>query len=297
MSFQDHLLRAPSLGDRDPAAARVRVQWLGTAGFALRAEGRTLLFDPYLTRAGLAACALERLVPDLDAIARHVPAADAIVVGHTHFDHALDVPAIAKRTGARVFGSSSAARLCRLDAVAEERIVDVEGALRCSGASSYEADVGPFHLRFFPSAHSKLVLGRVPMKGEIDDCDALPMRMHHYRCGAVFCVEVTVLGRRVVHLGSADLVEASLPPDVAAPDLLLACVAGWTKTARFPERVARAFDPRAVLLSHWDDFFTSIDRPVRSLPAMQIDRLVERLAREARDARVFTLDLLGEVAL
>jgi L-ascorbate metabolism protein UlaG (beta-lactamase superfamily) len=294
MSFQDHLLHTPTIGHRSAADARVRVQWLGTAGFAIRADGHTLLFDPYLTRAGLAACALERLEPDLAAIARHVPEADAIVVGHTHFDHALDVPAIAKRTGARVFGSSSAARLCRLDAVPEERIVDVERALR---AATYEADVGPFHLRFFPSAHSKLVLGRVPMKGEIDDCDALPMRMHHYRCGAVFCVEVTVLGKRVVHLGSADLVEASLPPDVAEADLLLACVAGWTKTPRFPERVARAFDPRAVLLSHWDDFFTSLDRPVRSLPAMQIDRLAERLSRASRDARVFTLDLLGEVAI
>ncbi len=296
MSFRDHLLPTSSLDARehDPARGPVRVQWLGTAGFALRADGHTLLFDPYLTRAGLSACALQRLAPDLGAIARHVPAADAIVVGHTHFDHALDVPAIAARTGARVFGSTSAARLCRLGGIPEARVVDVEQALR---GGAHEAEVGPFRLRFFASAHSKLVLGRVPMKGEIDDCDALPMRMHHYRCGAVFCVEVSVLGRRVVHLGSAELVEAALPPDVAEPDLLLACVAGWTKTPRFPERVARAFAPRAVLLSHWDDFFTPLDRPVRALPAMQIDRLAERLSREARDARVFTLDLLGEVAI
>lgn len=292
MSFEHHLLRAPTLGD--PARADVRVQWLGTAGFAIRAEGHAVLFDPYLTRAGLRACALARLEPDLATLARHVPAADAIVVGHTHFDHALDVPALARRTGARVFGSSSAARLCRLDAVPEAQLVDVEGALRMG---AFEAEVGPFHLRFFASAHSNLVLGRVPFHGEIDDCDALPIRMHQYRCGAVFCVEVRVHGKRIVHLGSANLVEAKLPRDVQGPDLLLGCVAGWTKTPRFPERVARAFDPRAVLLSHWDDFFTPIERPVRALPAMQMDRLVDRLAREAREARVFALPLLGEVRI
>jgi L-ascorbate metabolism protein UlaG (beta-lactamase superfamily) len=292
MSYRDHLLHAPTLGD--PNKASVRVQWLGTAGFALRAEGHTVLFDPYLTRASLRVCALDRLASDLSTIARHVPAADAIVVGHTHFDHALDVPAIARRTGARVFGSTSAARLCRLDAVDPANVVDVEQALR---GGAYEAEVGPFHLRFFASAHSNLVLGRVPFTGEIDDCDALPMRMHHYRCGAVFCVEVRVHGKRIVHLGSANLVEAQLPPDVREPDLLLACVAGWTKTARFPERVARAFDPRAVLLSHWDDFFTPIERPVRALPAMQMDRLAERLTREANSARVFALELLGDVGI
>jgi L-ascorbate metabolism protein UlaG (beta-lactamase superfamily) len=292
MSFDHLLLREPALFD--PARAAVRVQWLGTAGFAIRAEGYTLLFDPYLTRASLRACVLDRLEPDFGVIGRHVPAADAIVVGHTHFDHALDVPAIARRTGARVFGSTSASTLCRLDGVDASQVVDVERALQ---GGAFEAEIGPFRLRFFASAHSKLVLGRVPLPGEIDDCDVLPMRLHHYKCGAVFCVEVRVLGRRIVHLGSADLVEATLPRDVRGADLLLLCVAGWTKTARFPERVARAFEPRAALLSHWDDFFSPVEAPVRALPAMQIDRLVDRLQREARDVRSFALEPLGEVTL
>ena len=34
-------------------------------------------------------------------------AADGILCGHTHFDHVLDVPAIARFTGAQVFGAES----------------------------------------------------------------------------------------------------------------------------------------------------------------------------------------------
>src|SRR5579883_2636208 len=77
-------------------ARRVCVRWLGTAGFAIEHDGRTLLVDPYVTRASLARCIVAPLRPDVRAIARHVPQADAIVLGHTHFDHALDAPAIAR---------------------------------------------------------------------------------------------------------------------------------------------------------------------------------------------------------
>ena len=104
---------------------------------------------------------------------------------------------------------------------------------------------------------------------------------------------IRVAGRRIVHLGSAELVEAGL--DRSEPDLLLLCVAGWTASRDFPERVARALSPRAVLFSHWDNFFLPMDRPAVALPAMQGERLAERLGRASRDVRMGVLPLLGEV--
>jgi hypothetical protein len=50
-----------------------------------------------------------------------------------------------------------------------------------------------------------------------------------------------------------------------------------------------------VLLSHWDDFFRRIDRPARLLPAMQMPRLVDRLARASGGARVGTVPIFGDV--
>ncbi|MGK4007250.1 MBL fold metallo-hydrolase [Sorangium sp. So ce1036] len=268
----------------------VRVQWLGTAGFAIEHAGTVVLIDPYLTRASLRRCLLDRLAPDAVAIARHAPRADAIIAGHTHFDHALDIPAIALRTGATVLGSRSAAALCRASGVPLARVRDVEPA---PGGEPVVAEVGPFHLRFVPSAHSRLLLGRVPFPGDISDCDQIPLRAGRYRCGAVFAVEIRVAGRLLVHLGSAELVEANLAR--AEPDLLLLCVAGWTASRDFPERVARALSPRAVLFSHWDNFFLPLERPAVALPAMQGARLAERLARASRDVKLGVLPLLGEV--
>ena len=276
-------------GSRSP----VRVTWLGTAGFSIEHEGFVVLIDPYLTRASLGRCLRGPLRSDAARFGHVVPRADAIIAGHTHFDHALDVPALAQATAARVYGSRSCAHLCRAAGLPEDRVIDVEAAGE-GRREPVRAEVGPFELRFVPSQHSALLLGRVPFPGDIADCAELPFGAHHYRCGAVFSVDIRVAGRRLYHLGSADLVEDATTRGV---DLLLLCVAGWTTTRRFVPRVARALDPGAVLLSHWDDFFSPLERPARMLPGMRMPRLVDELTQEARGVRVGTVPILGHLAL
>jgi L-ascorbate metabolism protein UlaG (beta-lactamase superfamily) len=269
----------------------VRVTWLGTAGFSIEHDGTTVLIDPYLTRASIPSLIAAPLRSDPAAVARHAPRADAIVAGHTHFDHVLDVPAIARATGARVFGSRSCAALCQSAGVPNAQVVDVESAMR---GEPHRAEVGPFSLRFIPSVHSAFLLGRIPFPGDISDCDQLPLRTHRYRCGAVFGVELRVADKTLYHLGSADLLDARAPRNI---DLLLMCVAGWTTTPRFTDRVMRAFTPRAILLSHWDNFLSPMSEGARMLPAMQLPRLVEGLTRVDPSVRIGALPLLGSVAL
>ena len=120
-----------------------------------------------------------------------------------------------------------------------------------------------------------------------------PCAPRRYRCGAVFAVEIRVAGRTIVHLGSAEL--AATPFEAKEPELVLLCTAGWTSSPDLPERVARALSPRAVLLSHWDDFFRPIDWGARMLPAMAVPRLVDRLAKATREAKIGAVPLLGEV--
>jgi L-ascorbate metabolism protein UlaG (beta-lactamase superfamily) len=273
-----------------PWASPVRVRWLGTAAFEISHGDHVLLFDPYVTRASLARCVARDLVPDEARIARYFPKADAIVLGHTHFDHALDAPFIAKATGARVFGSRSAAVLCRGEGVPESQMDVVE---RPAGSAPVDRDVGPFHLRFHASAHSRFFFGRVPAAGDIQDCTDVPMRAEAYKCGAVFGVEIRVAGRVLFHLGSAELLDAALGK--LSVDLVLLTVAGWTSSHAFPSRAMRALSPRAVLLGHWDNFLLPIEKGAKVLPAMQMGRLVDELEREARDVRVGTLPILGEV--
>jgi L-ascorbate metabolism protein UlaG (beta-lactamase superfamily) len=272
---------------------QVRLRWLGTAGFEIEHDGWVVLIDPYLTRASLGRCVSRQLAPDLAAIRRGVGGADAIVCGHTHFDHVLDVPAIARFSGARVFGSRSAVNLCRAAGIPEKQLVDVQSA---TGRSVTRAEVGPFSLRFVPSCHSPLLAGRVPYPGDIVDCDQVPHTMHGFRCGAVFGVLVEVAGRRIYHAGSANLDDGAAP-SLTGVDLLLLCVAGWHTTAHFPERMLRAVSPANVLLSHWDNFFRPLDEPVHALPAIRFAGLVDQLRAADPSARIGTTSLGGDLWL
>src|ERR1043166_3402615 len=95
-----------------------------TAGFRLAYQGTVVWIDPYVTRLSLRDLVARRVVaPSQRAIAAWIDRADAVLVGHTHFDHALDVPAIARRFGATVYGSSSLAQLMKLYDLAAQAVV------------------------------------------------------------------------------------------------------------------------------------------------------------------------------
>src|ERR1700733_6021450 len=70
---------------------------LGRANFEVAYRGKVLLLDTYYDNSRLPFG--ERFGVKESDITR----ADAIIVGHTHFDHFGDAPPIAKRTGAKVF--------------------------------------------------------------------------------------------------------------------------------------------------------------------------------------------------
>jgi len=266
----------------DRVGEPVKVQWLGTAGFRISHAGFELLVDPYFSRPSLATCVASPLVSEPRIVDRYVDRADAILLGHTHFDHALDVPYLARSTGAVVYGSWSAARLCHACGVPDRQVrVAEQDQPSCSFV------IGPFEVRFVRSKHSRLIAGRIPFPGEIRR-PRPPMRVWEYRCDTVFVIELRVAGRLLVHLGSAWL---ERPEASDAADAVLACVSGWRSSPDLPERVMQRYAPRNVLLSHWDDFFRGLEEPVRAIPGVGMQELAARMGGR----RVGTLQPLQAV--
>jgi L-ascorbate metabolism protein UlaG (beta-lactamase superfamily) len=78
-------------------AKTVRVTWLGHAAFELTtAEGTKLMIDPFLT-------GNPATPKDKANLAQYKP--DAILVTHSHEDHAKDAVALAKKSGAPIIGA------------------------------------------------------------------------------------------------------------------------------------------------------------------------------------------------
>ncbi len=246
---------AAGLGENLPLGRGLEIEWLGTAGYRLTYEGRSLLIDPYLTRVPLAAVLKRETVPaDPRLHDRYLANAGdvaGILVGHTHFDHAIDVPALARRYGVDAYGSASLAHLMSLHGL-RSQAVEVEPD------RTYE--IGPFAVRFVPSLHSKLILGyAVPSDGELtcEHLDALTPTA--YRCGQVYGIHITAGETTIYHQGSANLID-DLVPD-GGVDVFLAGIAGRRFTDRYWERILRRLDPAVVVASHYDDFFRPLSQP------------------------------------
>lgn len=227
----------------------LRIEWLGVSGYRLSYEGVSLLIDPYLSRVPFRALLLRRAArPDAAMLDRYCaidePVA-GVLVGHTHFDHAVDTPALARRFGCNAYGSASLAHLMRMHGLGAQ-------AVEVQPRRAYE--LGPFVVRFVPSRHSKLILGRrVPFDGELI-CDHLDgLCPSAYRCGQVWGIRIEVAGTSLYHQGSADLDDEALGMEPV--DVFLAGVAGRGVTPRYWERVLPKLDPRMVVPTHYDNFF------------------------------------------
>jgi|SRR6188472_77097 len=263
--------------------AGLEVEWLGVSGYRIGFEGQALFIDPYLSRVPFTDLLRRRpTLPDPAALDRfvHAPGEVAgVLVGHTHFDHAVDAPAIARRFDCKAYGSDSLLTLMGLHGLAE-RAVEVEPY------RTYE--LGPFEVSFTPSVHSKLLLGlAVPYDGDLtcEHLDALSPAA--YRCGQVWGISIEVAGLRFYHQGSANLIDEAIREREV--DVFLAGVAGRSFTDDYWQRILPRLDPEVVVPTHYDNFFRPLGRPMEFVSNVQLAALPAEIGAISADARIAAL--------
>ena len=277
-----HELEASPLG----LPAGLELEWLGVSGYRITFQDHTLYVDPYVSRVPLRSLLLRRpAMPDPAALARFLPTTGRVVgvlVGHTHFDHAVDAPVVAGGFGCRAYGSASLGKLMRLHGLGEH-------AVEVEPYRTYE--LGPFEVSFTPSAHSKLLLGlAVPFDGELT-CDHLDgLAPSAYRCGQVWGIRIAVGGISFYHQGSADLRDDAVRArDV---DVFLAGVAGRNFTKDYWKRILPLLDPRVVVPTHYDNFFKPLSDGMDLITNVKLAELPRELAAASTDVGLAALPRL-----
>jgi hypothetical protein len=236
--------------------------YLGTHTLVFKKEDTTLVVDPHFTRPGL--FQLFRLRSDPSRVAQGLRKAAinrvaAVLLTHTHYDHALDLPVVIQLAGGVAYGSESARQILLGAGLAGDCFhpVQVGQAIR----------VGPFSVRFHPARHIQFPLPLswlLPETGRITTPLKPPAAFWAYRCGEVFAIQVD----RTLIFGSA-----GFAPGAYADLDLETVILGIGGLEAMPSHYLRQLYHETVLatgashvwLSHWDNFFRPVNRELKRL--------------------------------
>ncbi len=260
----------------------IEVRWTGTAALEFTIDGQTILIDPYPSRVSKLDVFFRPLNPDITAIQDYLKdlpgKLSGIIVGHTHFDHALDIPEFSKHLDGPLVGSQSLETLMRLNNM-PDRVTIPEGkkAVKLSDNAA---------VTMIPATHGKVIFGRIPYPGDIDPSAKLPLKAKEYTHGSVYMPKLEIDGTTFFHAGSAGFIEKELEGHEC--DVLFICLPGWKKAPGFTSRFVKNLKPEVIIPFHFDNFTVPISKngETPSFPFQGMEGFLEELAQNAPDADI-----------
>jgi L-ascorbate metabolism protein UlaG (beta-lactamase superfamily) len=251
------------VGRQSRRSKQVHLRHLGAAGWEIGDGERVILLDPYLSRLRITGQfgtyttpsqpgdtrrifgPEDDLVCDEAAVDAHITRADFILHSHSHFNHTIDMPYIARKTGATVIGTESTTNLARAGGVPEAQLLSVRGG--------EDYAFGDFSVKVIPSLHSALN-GKHFFDSRVVPRDFRgPRRLGTDVEGGTLAYLLRLAGYEILWFGSMNYVEREvqgLRPDVA----MIAAARQRLEIHDYTGRLMRALGlPRLVFATHWDE--------------------------------------------
>ncbi len=256
------------VNSEDVSAPKITVRYMGNTNLLISDGTTSLLTDGWFSRPSTSALLFGEIEPDLDAISSAMergkigPLA-AVIPVHSHYDHAMDSPEVARRTGALLVGSDSTANIGRGWGLPEEqiRVVGSEEPLR----------FGEFTVTLIESRHFQFpdpdMAAAALEDPVITEPLVPPVNALDYKMGGAYSVHIAHPLGTLLLQGSAGYLTGAL--DEYRADVVILGVGGVAaQTMRYQqdywEQIVRVLRPERVFPVHWD----SLTDPLQDEPVM-----------------------------
>ncbi len=222
----------------------------------------------------------------------------AVLVGHGHYDHAMDLPPMLPLlSSATIYGSATVAHLLK-PAIARgvtARLADVTDSVG-SSTTKHGGDitVGPrVRVRPIAWAHAPNLGSWTIAAGQYtSDRKRMPHTVHGWRMGQPLAWTIDILDERgtvalrVFHHDAAaklDVVRSALDVLRAMPKaertVVIMTAANWDQPSAYPGALLATLEPDRVIFGHWEDFFRSPALKPKVVRGISADELVHEVNR------------------
>jgi L-ascorbate metabolism protein UlaG (beta-lactamase superfamily) len=310
----------------DPAyPTEVQIKYLGAGGVVIKRGADVLLTAPFFSNPSIPRVAFgeiaarpEQIDHFLGSTGGSIADATAVLVGHAHYDHLMDVPYIKKKylPQARIYGSETMRNTLAGDpTLSAEDVKSVEEKKEDVGTADRPGKwwpAGP-RLRFMAlrSEHAPIIAHLKFFEGNYTEpLQQLPTRAFGWREGRTLAYLIDFLGAdgktvefRIHYQDAASNKPLGFPPSSFADpaddhpvDLAIVCMPGFDQVKEYPEAIVKRLKPRFVVIIHWENFFELLpDDPkdLRTVPTEDAERFLARLQAVLPEKASFTLPAPG----
>lgn len=260
------------------------LRWLGTAGWKLDYQSKTILFDPFFSRKSIKDengkdnfNQVWKSDPNLiesglkKATINHV---DTIFVSHSHFDHVGDVPYLLKKfPGATVYGSLTTCNIlastnptAQCFVVSKKTLIELPG-IRVRVIPSLHAVVGPQKKLWFP--------------GILSSPSRVPLKISEYREGGSFMFYLKGKGLDFLFQGSANFIEKELKR--LHPKIAVMAPIAYSNIENYQKRLIGKLRPRIIFLNHFDEYLLPYSAGIVPLDQKELAQFIAECSKNAKE--------------
>ena len=275
----------------------VTATFLGTTSILISDGKTSILTDGFFTRPQLTELVFSKIAPDKEKIKIALQKAGiqrlaAVIPIHSHHDHAMDAPEVAKLTGAMLLGSTSTANIGRGAGLPESQIQVAEPGVALR--------FGDFTVTLLESKHLAVasVMAKLTGIGEtIETHLATPCHFTQYKEGKSYSVFIAhPLGNTLIH-GSAGYLKDSLQGLQA--DTIFLGIAGVSSLSEreqsmYLRETVETVGAKRIIPIHWDDFMQGYEQGLQAPPSLlaKFDKDMQFILQQGKKPKQRNVTLL-----